>query len=113
MAAALLVLVAVASLLVIKGHFGSLIRSGTDHPPYETLPSHAEASRAIKEHAALTEHISATGDNVHIVAATPCDDPDLALGDRQPVHARLPLELVPDLAGPVEAATELPAARGR
>lgn len=78
-AAALFVVLGGVVFLFVWGYLGSLIGGGTDHPPCETLPSHAEVSRAIKEHPALAEQIEAAGDGVQVVVGTPCDDPDAAV----------------------------------
>jgi hypothetical protein len=49
-AAALFVVLGGVVFLFVWGYLGSLIGGGTDHPPCETLPSHTEVRRAIKEH---------------------------------------------------------------
>lgn len=78
-AGAAVAVVILVFLVVVKGYFIGPILGGYTHPPCEQLPSKAEVSQAIAEHTSLVNKLIAVGDNVKVIAETPCPDHNRAL----------------------------------
>ncbi|MFE7482167.1 hypothetical protein [Streptomyces sp. NPDC057552] len=68
---ALVLVVAVAAVLFVRGMVGT---SEAAHPPCDQLPAAAEVTRALAEHRALAEEITALGKGVGVGAYNPCSE---------------------------------------
>lgn len=73
--------VVVGLLLVGAAHLNGFFPSSRDtHPPYDQLPTVAEATEALAGHQDLAEEIKALGNGIEVEVNKPClDDPDRAL----------------------------------